>query len=323
MDQHRSEVLDPVHDGNLSHSAEGVAIARDNISGEAGTSGEVGEDLGSDKEPKEEVKGQDKRDQENISDNLPGVDQGTSYNSRHLANQEVIETVVVIESVQTEYANEDNRKLEAIVDESGLSLVSMKTPKGVSETDKNSCVIDIKCSSRKEFYESSEGERICRICHLTSGQSLNATTVGTVESATSEDLIQLGCACKDELGIAHGHCAEAWFKLKGNRLCEICGEAAKNVSGVTSNAFMDEWNERRFVDIDGNSSHRVVRCWRGQPFCNFLMACLVIAFVLPWFFRLLNQPLLFLSRILHTQLTNMISPSSIDYAQPLGTALKN
>ena len=58
MDQHRSEVLDPVHDGNLSHSAEGVAIARDNISGEAGTSGEVGEDLGSDKEPKEEVKGQ-------------------------------------------------------------------------------------------------------------------------------------------------------------------------------------------------------------------------------------------------------------------------
>ena len=78
-------------------------------------------------------------------------------------------------------------------------------------------MIDIKCSSRKEFYESSEGERICRICHLTSGQSLNATTVGTVESATSEDLIQLGCACKDELGIAHGHCAEAWFKLKGNR----------------------------------------------------------------------------------------------------------
>ena len=70
-----------------------------------------------------------------------------------------------------------------------------------------------------------------------------------------------------------------------HRLCEICGEAAKNVSGVTSNAFMDEWNERRFVDIDGNSSHRVVRCWRGQPFCNFLMACLVIGFFRPWFFR--------------------------------------
>ncbi|TKY74769.1 queuine tRNA-ribosyltransferase subunit QTRTD1 [Spatholobus suberectus] len=281
MDQDRGEVLDPVHDGNLSYLVEGVAIARASIS-EAGTSGEVGKDLGSDKELKEEVKGQDKHDQENISDKLPGVDQGTSYNSNHVVDQEVIETVVVIESVQNEYVNGDDRKLEAKVDESGLSLVSMKASKGVSETDKNSCVIDIKC---KKFYENSEGERICRICHLTSGQLSDATAVGTANSATSADLIHLGCACKDELGIAHVHCAEAWFKLKGNRLCEICGEAAKNVSGVTSNGFMEEWNERRFMDNDGNSSHRVVGCWRGQPFCNFLMACLVIAFVLPWFFR--------------------------------------
>ena len=120
MDQHRGEVLDPVHDRNLSHSVEGVAIARASISGEVG---EVDEDLGSDKELKDDVKGQDKHDQENISDKLPGVDQGTSYNSNNLVNQEVIETVVVIESVQTEYANEDNTKLEAKVDESGLSWV--------------------------------------------------------------------------------------------------------------------------------------------------------------------------------------------------------
>ncbi|XP_020212261.1 uncharacterized protein LOC109796849 isoform X2 [Cajanus cajan] len=272
MDQDKGGELDPVHDENLSHLVEGVAIARASISGEAGASGEVGKDLGSDKELKEGVK--NKHDQENIRDNLPGVDQGTSYNSNHLVNQEVIETVVVIESDQTEYVNEDNRKLEAKVDESELSLVSMKAPKGVSETDKNSCVIDIKCSSRKKFYESSEDEMICRICHLTSGQPLDETTVGTDNSAPSADLIQLGCACKDELGIAHLHCAEAWFKLKGNRLCEICGEAAKNVSGVTSNGFMEEWNDRSFMDIDGNSSRRVVGCWRGQPFCNFLMACL-------------------------------------------------
>jgi len=73
--------------------------------------------------------------------------------------------------------------------------------------------------------------------------------------------------------------------LLHHRLCEICGEPAKNVSGVTSNGFIEEWNERRFMDNDGSSSPRVVGCWRGQPFCNFLMACLVIAFVLPWFFR--------------------------------------
>ncbi|RDX86470.1 Pentatricopeptide repeat-containing protein DOT4, chloroplastic, partial [Mucuna pruriens] len=285
----RGELLDSVHegvDGNLSNLVEGVAIGAvdgsslggsASISGEAGTSGEVGKDLGSDK-------GQDKHDQEDISDNkLPEVDQGTSYNSNHSVNREVIETVVVIESVQTEYVNEDN--LEAKVNKSGLSSVSMKTSEEVSETDKNSCVIDIKCSSGKKFYENSEGEKICRICHLASGQPLDAITVSTSNSATSSDLIQLGCACKDELGIAHVHCAEVWFKLKGNRLCEICGEAAKNVSGVTDYGFMEKWNERRFIDDDGNSSRRFGGCWRGQPFCNFLMACLIIAFVLPWFFR--------------------------------------
>jgi hypothetical protein len=107
-------------------------------------------------------------------------------------------------------------KLEAKADESGLSLVSMKAPKGVCETDKDSCVIDMKCSSHKGFYESSHGEKICRICHLTFGQSSDATSVEN-GSATSGDFIQLGCSCKDELGIAHIHCAEVWFKLKGNR----------------------------------------------------------------------------------------------------------
>ncbi|XP_014498479.1 uncharacterized protein LOC106759692 [Vigna radiata var. radiata] len=285
MDQDRGEVLDPVHDKSLSHLVERVAIASDSISEEAGTSRRVDANSGSDKELKEEVKGQDKHGRESFSDKLPGVDQGTSCNSNHLVNQEVIESVIVIESIRTEYRNEDNRKLEVKVEEPGLSLGSMKAAKEVSETDKSSCVIDIKCSSHKKLYDNSEGETICRICHLTSGQSPDVTIVGTANSATRVDLIQLGCACKDELGIAHVHCAEAWFKLKGNRLCEICGEPAKNVSGVSRNGFIEEWNERRFMDNDGNSSPRVVGCWRGQPFCNFLMACLVIAFVLPWFFR--------------------------------------
>jgi len=240
MDQNRSEergeILGPVHegvDGNLSHLVEGVVIdavdgnslgGRAGIGGEAGTSGEVGKDLGSEKgitEGLEEVKGQDKYDQESIGDNkLLGVDQGTSYNSNHLVNQEVIETVVVIDSFESEYVNENNMKLEAKVNESGLNFASMKVPEGASETDKQSCVIDIKCSSRKKFSENSEGGQICRICHLASVHPLDEseTTVGpAASSATSSDLIQLGCACKDELGIAHVHCAEAWFKLKGNR----------------------------------------------------------------------------------------------------------
>ncbi|KAK2357499.1 RING/FYVE/PHD zinc finger superfamily protein [Trifolium repens] len=175
---------------------------------------------------------------ENLSNLVEGIGEvGTSreVSKDSGSNKELNETP---EEVKTE-----GMKLEAKADESGLSLVSMKAPKGVCETDKDSCVIDMKCSSHKGFYEVSQGEKICRICHLTFGQSSDATSVEN-GSATSGDFIQLGCSCKDELGIAHIHCAEVWFKLKENRLCEICGETAKNVSVAANNGFMEEWNDR-------------------------------------------------------------------------------
>ncbi|XP_030462096.1 uncharacterized protein LOC115682098 [Syzygium oleosum] len=155
--------------------------------------------------------------------------------------------------------------------------------KNVSAKGDDSYLIDIHGGCG----ENGEGERVCRICHLSSEQSVDAIPGMTMDDGmtsaiTSMELIQLGCGCKDELGIAHGHCAEAWFKLRGNRFCEICGETAQNISGVGDDRFMEEWNERRSTDINSPEGGG---CWRGQPFCNFLMACLVIAFVLPWFFR--------------------------------------
>lgn len=50
-------------------------------------------------------------------------------------------------------------------------------------------------------------ERDCRICHL----SLDAANL---ESGVP---IELGCSCKADLAAAHKHCAEAWFKIKGNK----------------------------------------------------------------------------------------------------------
>lgn len=77
-----------------------------------------------------------------------------------------------------------------------------------------------------------------------------------------------------------------WFALfHSSRLCEICGETATNITGVSDNRFMEEWNERRSLDASTNFSDGSRRCMTGQPLCNFLMACLVIAFILPWFFR--------------------------------------
>ncbi|KAJ0018593.1 hypothetical protein Pint_10361 [Pistacia integerrima] len=201
---------------------------------------------------------------------------------------QVPETVIVVNLDQTAGASRDNNELVEVKGNertSSKALVEMLKRKN-SRVEKQSCVIDIKCggADEKGTKESGNEEKVCRICHLDSEQSLETTdATDTVDSSTM-DLIHLGCGCKDELGIAHSHCAEAWFKLKGNRLCEICGQTAKNITGVGDFRFIEEWNEHRFIGGSSSSSERS-GCWRGQPFCNFLMACLVIAFVLPWFFR--------------------------------------
>lgn len=63
-------------------------------------------------------------------------------------------------------------------------------------------VIDIKCDGLV-----GENQVVCRICHL------NAKETGN----NSMELIELGCGCKGELRVAHLLCAEAWFKVRGNR----------------------------------------------------------------------------------------------------------
>ncbi|KAF8391211.1 hypothetical protein HHK36_023513 [Tetracentron sinense] len=210
----------------------------------------------------------------NSSNVIDLVQNGTSESSLNPVDRIESETVIVIRSVETESVGVENGDSKAKVNVLETSKVSVEGQKvNVSEPERHTCIIDINCSDGALSSENSDGEKVCRICHLNSDRP----------SETS-DLLQLGCGCKAELGIAHRHCAEAWFKLKGNRFCEICGEAAKNITGIGDNRFMEEWNERRLASSSTNSESRE-GCWRGQLFCNFLMACLVIAFILPWFFR--------------------------------------
>ncbi|CAN1283577.1 hypothetical protein LINPERPRIM_LOCUS18391 [Linum perenne] len=149
-----------------------------------------------------------------------------------------------------------------------LNVEEGKLSKGDKES---SFVIDVKCK------DSWDGEKVCRICHLGCEA---ATGDPAAVSVSSMELIQLGCGCKDELGVAHAHCGEAWFKLKGNRykLSPVLLNSVKNVSCL---GFLVQLG----LVNGGDSDHRRGGCWRAQPLCNFLMACLVIAFVLPWFFR--------------------------------------
>lgn len=117
----------------------------------------------------------------------------------------------------------------------------------------------------------SQSEKECRICHLTleTNQEAGASMV-------------LGCSCKDDLAAAHKQCAEAWFKIRGNRICEICGSTARNVIGIENTDFMEQWNEGSTATPAPTEPRNF---WRGHRFLNFLLACMVFAFVISWLFH--------------------------------------
>ncbi|KAK7339778.1 hypothetical protein VNO77_20460 [Canavalia gladiata] len=122
-------------------------------------------------------------------------------------------------------------------------------------------------------------ERDCRICHM----GLES------ESHESGAPIELGCSCKGDLAAAHKHCAEVWFKIKGNRTCEICHAVARNVHGANEDStehLSDNNNAGAAATLSITApSTETRRFWHGHRFLNFLLACMVFAFVISWLFH--------------------------------------
>ncbi|KAF6994230.1 hypothetical protein CFC21_010985 [Triticum aestivum] len=119
----------------------------------------------------------------------------------------------------------------------------------------------------------------CRICQLEDGDL-------PAESGSGQ-LVNLGCGCRGEIAAAHRRCAEAWFSVRGNRRCEICGENAANITGWGGGGkeFMRQWHGMASVDGGGSSKARGLCTCRTQSFCNFLLACLIIVLISSWFFH--------------------------------------
>ncbi|KZV47078.1 hypothetical protein F511_33931 [Dorcoceras hygrometricum] len=89
--------------------------------------------------------------------------------------------------------------------------------------------VDLECG-KSELNLQNDGEErelSCRICHL--------NFEGNCEDSKGEVRVELGCSCKGDLGVAHKHCAETWFEVKGNPICEICGAIALNFIGELEN----------------------------------------------------------------------------------------
>lgn len=158
----------------------------------------------------------------------------------------------------------DSRRASSAASDCSVRVLEVETENGVSE---------IKVHLAKV-------ERDCRICHL--GLESNSHESGVP--------IELGCSCKDDLGSAHKNCAEVWFKIKGNKTCEICQSIARNVAGASEIELAEQTNESNnasaIAAISASMSSSESRSfWHGRRFLNFLLACMVFAFVVSWLFH--------------------------------------
>jgi hypothetical protein len=74
------------------------------------------------------------------------------------------------------------------------------------------------------------------------------------------------------------------------RICEVCGSIAGNVVGSVEVESEESRNEANGVEnlTLRTSGPRLVEgrsFWQGHRFLNFLLACMVFAFVISWLFH--------------------------------------
>lgn len=187
------------------------------------------------------------------------------------------------ECTGTHSSEDDERRhqqLRCSTESSGTEIL------GVNDKERRSSVSE--CSVEMVDLESGVVEktkvhlakvkRDCRICHLSFDGS----------NPESGIPIELGCSCKNDLAAAHKQCAEAWFKIRGNKTCEICGSTARNVAGVDIES-AEQWSEANdaVAAVAAGQSHTTEtrNFWQGHRFLNFLLACMVFAFVISWLFH--------------------------------------
>lgn len=86
------------------------------------------------------------------------------------------------------------------------------------------------------------------------------------------------------------YCCLTSYHVYNCRTCEICGSTARNVAGVTEAELVEQWSETNDTAMATSAAAPVQTAesrnfWQGHRFLNFLLACMVFAFVISWLFH--------------------------------------
>ncbi|KAK1354634.1 RING-CH-type domain-containing protein [Heracleum sosnowskyi] len=117
-------------------------------------------------------------------------------------------------------------------------------------------------------------ERDCRICHLSLDEEPGKP-------------FRIGCSCKNELASAHRLCAETWFRMKGNSICEICNSIAQNIIiiGVTESGQQiseaNSFSTNAISPVSSNSERGELITFRQKIFSRSLnLVPYIITFII-------------------------------------------
>ncbi|XP_009374323.2 E3 ubiquitin-protein ligase MARCHF2 [Pyrus x bretschneideri] len=169
--------------------------------------------------------------------------------------------------------SDDDQSWHSMSESGNVRRKSCESDCPVEEVDLESGVLEL-----KKVLHLSKVERNCRICHM------GLEGGGGTDSGSGVP-IDLGCSCKGDLGAAHKQCAETWFKIKGDTTCEICGVTAFNISSEQIN----ESNATAATSASVPAAPMILvetrTMWHGRRIMNFLLACMILAFVISWLFH--------------------------------------
>lgn len=144
-------------------------------------------------------------------------------------------------------------------------------------------------------------------------------------SIHADSLMDLGCACRSDLAVAHYACALRWFVSRGSMICEICGVPAVNVSIVDRNKILCVLKEKNTsehphhgVPVVGTGETDFIR----SPLTDHSVPCVVsnnsvdLVQVTAWFDPLGNSTSGLPTRTLSEQMVDIPDEGSITSVSP-------